>query len=131
MKSYFCVDAKCPFYKGDDGHSTVSCEGVEKAVCLKISFHLTEPLEVPWNEKDEFKKFFYKKCAGDFKKCPVFRLIITENYPGVSEGLKPFDAPVGNFVIKKRCERCPKKEVEGQLSFFKEGTNWQNITTKK
>lgn len=81
MKSYFCADAKCPFYKGDDGHSTVCCEGIEKAICLKISFHLTEKREEPWNEKEEFKKFIYANCAGNYRKCRLYELIMTVNYP--------------------------------------------------
>lgn len=120
MKSYLCVDAKCPFYKGDDGHSMVSCEGIERAVCVKISFHLTESIEEPWSEKDEFKKFFYKKCAGDYKACPVFRMIITENYPEDTEGLKPYSLPTGDFKLIRKCQNCQKRrcEIEGQTSIF-------------
>ena len=81
MKSFFCADIKCPFYKGDDGHSTVCCEGIEKAICLKLSFHLTEKRDQPWNEKEEFTKFIYTYCAGDYRKCRLYRLIMAANYP--------------------------------------------------
>jgi hypothetical protein len=81
MKSYFCADIKCPFYKGDDGHSMVVCEGVDKAICLKLSFHLTERREEPWNEKEEFKKYVYSKCAGNYFNCALYKMIMAENYP--------------------------------------------------
>lgn len=77
MKSYFCADAKCPFYQGDDGHSAVSCEGVLKATCLKLSFNTNKPQE----EKDRLRKHIQKLCGGDFKACPIFQMIMKENYP--------------------------------------------------
>ena len=77
MKSYFCADAKCPFYQGDDGHSAVSCEGVLKATCLKLSFNTNKPQE----EKDRLRKHIQKLCGGDYRNCPIFQMIMKENYP--------------------------------------------------
>lgn len=76
-KSYYCADIKCPFYKADDGHSMVSCEGVEKATCVKLSFYVNEPQ----NEKGRLKDFIYRKCADDFKSCPIYKMIMAANYP--------------------------------------------------
>lgn len=77
MKSYFCADAKCPFYQGDDGHRAVSCEGVLKATCLKLSFNTNKPQE----EKDRLRKHIQKLCGGDYRSCPIFQMIMKENYP--------------------------------------------------
>lgn len=81
IKSYLSVDAKCPFYKGDDGHSMVCCEGVRRAVCIKVSFHLTDTKRGVWSEKKELKKFFYEHCADEFESCPLYKMIMKENYP--------------------------------------------------
>lgn len=81
VKSYLCVDAKCPFYQCDDGHGYISCEGIKNATNIKVSFHLTEKREEPWHEKEELRKYFYKYCAEDYKYCPVFKMIMAEKYP--------------------------------------------------
>lgn len=79
IKSYYCADVKCPFYKGDDGHSVVVCEGIENATTLKLSFYVNTPLSA--EEKDKFRKHIFHRCTGNFKACPLYRLILEENYP--------------------------------------------------
>lgn len=77
MKSYFCADTKCPFYKGDNGHTAVSCEGILGATCIKISFDSNKPKP----QKGILKRHIYKFCADEFESCPLYQMIMRENYP--------------------------------------------------
>lgn len=78
MKSYFCADVKCPFYKGDDGHSAVVCEGILGSTCVKLSFNTNEPQTEKGRLKNQIKKY----CGADYKACPLFKMLMEEKYNG-------------------------------------------------
>lgn len=78
MTSFLDVNAKCPFYKTDDGRAKVICEGIDTAVCIKLSWHKTDGKGK--NEKEEFRKFFKEKCSSKYEGCPIYRMIMSEKY---------------------------------------------------
>ena len=56
---------KCPFYKHDDGHNNIVCEGLVPHSSVNLSYqHIRD-----------FKTQLLIFCSNHYKKCEVYRML--------------------------------------------------------
>lgn len=65
------AQVQCPFYITDDRFAfTLTCEGYDEDHVLMTRF------------RNHVQKYSHMKmcCAKNFKKCPIFKLVMSERY---------------------------------------------------
>lgn len=68
MIGNYTKDAKCPFYKRDDGRSKISCEGlVESEGCRIMLF---------FDRREDFLIQIQTFCCNRFEHCEIHQAII-------------------------------------------------------
>ena len=65
MATYTSADIKCPFYMSDNPKTChITCEGVPPGSSVKSHFP----------DKKTMQAHIGRRCAGDYKACPWYRL---------------------------------------------------------
>ncbi len=73
-RNYMSSAALCPFYRYEEPIA-IYCEGLESGSTLKLYYRNGKKL-------DRFKE---KNCYGDWKHCPIARMLWASNVPGETE----------------------------------------------
>ena len=68
--SYKQVHVQCPFYKGDDGKFSITCEGFGNARLLKQRYR----------NKADYEKQMLVFCCKHYKNCEVYRMLMETKY---------------------------------------------------
>lgn len=68
--SYYQVYVQCPFYKEDDGKSSIVCEGFGDARYLKQMYF----------NKAQYTRQMMVFCCENYKRCEVYRVIMETKY---------------------------------------------------
>jgi hypothetical protein len=67
------AQVKCPLYITDDKFArTLTCEGYDEVSVLLTRFRDYKP------KYNHMKK----RCAGTYKECPIYKLVLNERYGG-------------------------------------------------
>ncbi len=72
MTGYYTKDAKCPFYRSDDGRSKISCEGLADTEGCRILLF--------FDRKEDFLVQMQTFCCRHFKNCEVHAAITAAKY---------------------------------------------------
>lgn len=62
--SYIQRDVGCPYYRGDDGAVSITCEGIMEGSTTRTRFA----------RKEEWTVWVQARCAGAWESCPFFAL---------------------------------------------------------
>lgn len=71
--SYRQADARCPFYKFDDGKRRITCEGILEDSSLALIYHCKEDYETQINVF----------CCEHYRNCEIYGLLMEHKYEEV------------------------------------------------
>lgn len=67
------AQVKCPLYLTDDKFAyTLTCEG----------YHESHVLLTRFRDAERKYKHMVKRCASNYKECPIYKLVLEERYGG-------------------------------------------------
>ena len=68
--SYNQVFVKCPFYCGDDGKKSLTCEGIVEDSYINWKF----------KKKENFQQQLHIFCCEYYKNCEIYRMLMENKY---------------------------------------------------